>query len=47
MAGEDTLTLWPRLTRYLEHPELELSNNLADHSMRPVTLSRNYVQFVI
>jgi hypothetical protein len=24
-----TLTLWTRLTRLLEHPELELSNNLA------------------
>ena len=25
-----TLTLWTRLTRFLEYPELELSNNLAE-----------------
>ena len=35
-----TLTLWTRLTRFLEHPELELSNNLAENSMRPVALGR-------
>ena len=35
-----TLTLWMRLTRFLEHPELELSNNLAENSMRPVALGR-------
>jgi transposase len=31
-----TLTLWNKLTRFLEYPELELSNNLAENSMRPV-----------
>ena len=31
-----TLSLWHKLTRFLEHPELELSNNLAENSMRPV-----------
>ncbi|MGA7361118.1 MAG: IS66 family transposase [Candidatus Sulfotelmatobacter sp.] len=36
-----TLTLWQKLTRFLEHPELELSNNLAENSMRPVALGRN------
>jgi transposase len=35
-----TLTLWDKLTRFLEHPELELSNNLAENSMRPVALGR-------
>ena len=39
-----TLALWPKLTRFLEHPEVELSNNLAENSMRPVALGRNYVQ---
>ena len=32
------LTLWRKLTRFLEYPELELSNNLAENSMRPVVL---------
>ena len=31
-----TLSLWPKLVRFLEHPEVELSNNLAENSMRPV-----------
>jgi hypothetical protein len=31
-----TLGLWERLTRFLTYPELELSNNLAENSMRPV-----------
>jgi transposase len=35
-----TLTLWQTLTRFLEYPELELSNNLAENSMRPVALGR-------
>jgi transposase len=35
-----TLTLWEKLTRFLEHPELELSNNLAENSMRPVAIGR-------
>jgi transposase len=35
-----TLTLWDRLTRFLEYPELELSNNLAENSTRPVALGR-------
>jgi transposase len=34
------LTLWERLTRFLEYPELELSNNLAENSMRPIALGR-------
>jgi len=35
-----TLALWPKLTRFLEHPEVELSNNMAENSMRPVALGR-------
>ena len=35
-----TLTLWPKLIRFLDYPELELSNNLAENSMRPVALGR-------
>jgi transposase len=35
-----TLALWKKLTRFLEYPQLELSNNLAENSMRPVALGR-------
>jgi transposase len=35
-----TLRLWSKLTRFLDCPELELSNNLAENSMRPVALGR-------
>jgi transposase len=35
-----TLSLWHKLTRFLEHPEVELSNNLAENSMRGVALGR-------
>ena len=39
-AANYTLALWNKLTRFIEYPELELSNNLAENSMRPVSLSR-------
>ena len=39
-ASRYTLALWPKLTRFLQHPELELSNNLAENSMRPIALGR-------
>jgi transposase len=39
-AASYTLSLWPRLVQFLEHPELELSNNLAENSMRGVALGR-------
>lgn len=39
-AASYTLALWRKLTRFLEHPEVELSNNLAENSMRPVALGR-------
>ena len=35
-----TLTLWKRRTCFLDHPELELSNNLAENSMLPVATGR-------
>jgi hypothetical protein len=34
------LRLWKRLNIFLEYPELELSNNLAENSMRPVATGR-------
>jgi transposase len=39
-ACEYTLKLWTRLIRFLDYPELELSNNAAENSMRPVALGR-------
>ena len=39
-ACKYTLSLWDKLKRFLEYPELELSNNLAENSMRPVALGR-------
>jgi hypothetical protein len=39
-AANYTLALWARLTRFLEYAELELSNNLAENSMRGVALGR-------
>ena len=35
-----TVNLWKKLNRFLEYPELELSNNLAENSMRGVALGR-------
>jgi transposase len=39
-AANYTLSRWRKLTRFLEYPELELSNNVAENSMRPVALGR-------
>src|SRR5450631_3992666 len=39
-ACQYALTLWRKLTCFLEYPELELSTNLAENSMRPVALGR-------
>jgi hypothetical protein len=42
-AGEAcayTVKLWKKLLCFLEYPELELSNNLAENSMRGVALGR-------
>ena len=35
-----TFSLWHKLTRFQFHPELELSTNVAENSMRPVVLGR-------
>src|SRR5262249_18918315 len=35
-----TLGLWERLQRFLDYPELELSTNLAENSMRGVAVGR-------
>jgi transposase len=35
-----TSTLWSRLTRFLDYPQLELSKNLAENAIRPVVLER-------
>jgi len=34
------LAIWIKLTRFLDYPELELSNNLTENSMRPIALGR-------
>lgn len=39
-AASYTLSLWNKLTRFLEHPVLELSNNLAENSMRQMAIGR-------
>jgi hypothetical protein len=39
-ASNYTLALWQKLTRFLDYPELELSNNFAENSMRPVAVGR-------
>jgi len=35
-----TLKRWAELTRFLEHPVIELSTNWAENSMRPVAIGR-------
>jgi transposase len=35
-----SLTFWQRLNRFLDHPVLEFSNNLAENAIRPVALGR-------
>ena len=39
-AASYALTLWNKLTLFPKHPELELSNNLAENSMRPIAIGR-------
>jgi transposase len=39
-AAAYTLNMWAKLRRCLDHAEVELSNNLAENSMRPVALGR-------
>jgi transposase len=35
-----TLAIWQKLMRFLDYPELELSNNVAENSMRPIAVGR-------
>jgi hypothetical protein len=35
------LSIWTRLTRFLDYPELELSTNLAENSMCPIAVGRS------
>jgi transposase len=39
-AIDYALGQWPRMTVFLEHARIELSNNLAENSMRPVAVGR-------
>ena len=39
-AVDYTLNMWPKLRRCFDYAEVELSNNLAENSMRPVALGR-------
>lgn len=39
-AVDYALGQWPRLLAFLDHAEIELSNNLAENSMRPVAVGR-------
>jgi transposase len=39
-AAAYTLNMWPKLRRCFDHAEVELSNNVAENSMRPVALGR-------
>lgn len=39
-AANYTLSLWAKLTVFLNHPELELSTNQAENSMRPIAIGR-------
>jgi len=39
-ACQYALGLWKKLIRFMEYPELELSTNLAENSMRPIALGR-------
>jgi hypothetical protein len=39
-ASRYALAIWKKLICFLDYPELELSNNLAENSMRPIALGR-------
>ena len=39
-AAAYTLNMWTKLRRCFDYAEVELSNNLAENSMRPVALGR-------
>jgi Transposase IS66 family len=39
--------MWMKLRRCFDYAEVELSNNLAENSMRPIALGRNYARAMI
>lgn len=39
-AVDYTLGQWDRLKQFLKYPEIELSNNIAENSMRPIAVGR-------
>jgi transposase len=39
-AANYTFSFWSKLTVFLKYPELELSTNLAENSMRPIAIGR-------
>ncbi len=40
-----TLTLWPRLVRYIDNGHFHIDNNLIENSIRPVALGRKNYMF--
>jgi len=45
-ACDYTLGLWPRLSVFLDHGQVEIDSNLAENSMRPIALGRkNWLHF--
>lgn len=43
-AVANTLTLWPRLIRFIDEGRFRIDNNLIENSIRPVALSqKNYM----
>ena len=40
-----TLTLWPRLIRYIDEGRFSIDNNLIENSIRPVALGRKNYMF--
>jgi hypothetical protein len=42
-ACEYAIGQCPKLIRFLDHPELELSTNLAENSIRPIAVGRNWI----
>lgn len=45
MAIAYTLTLWPRLIRYIDHGRFHIDNNLIENSIRPVAVGRKNYMF--
>lgn len=45
-AINDTLTLWDRLTLYVNRGEIEIDNNLAENGIRPLAVGKKNWLFV-